>query len=57
MVFNDSSEPVESRRRLLEKEELTSKKALEQAEAFVRVGAYAPHLKEGPVQLGVTGKK
>ncbi|VDL65922.1 unnamed protein product, partial [Nippostrongylus brasiliensis] len=53
MVFIGGLASVETRKRLLEKEELTSKEALEQAEAFERVGANAPHLKEGPQKIGV----
>lgn len=54
MVFIGGLSSIETRKRLLEREELTSKEALEQAEAYERVGANAPHLKEGPVQLGVS---
>uniref|UniRef100_A0A7I4Y123 CCHC-type domain-containing protein n=1 Tax=Haemonchus contortus TaxID=6289 RepID=A0A7I4Y123_HAECO len=53
MVFIGGLLSVETRKRLLEKEELTSKEALEQAEAFERVGENAPHLKEGPQAAGV----
>ncbi|XGW34442.1 hypothetical protein V3C99_018378 [Haemonchus contortus] len=52
MVFIGGLLSVETRKRLLEKEELTSKEALEQAEAFERVGENAPHLKEGPQAAG-----
>ncbi|XGW19810.1 hypothetical protein V3C99_003555 [Haemonchus contortus] len=56
MVFIGGLLSVETRKRLLEKEELTSKEALEQAEAFERVGENAPHLKEGPQAAGVAQK-
>uniref|UniRef100_A0A0N4XJ69 Gag protein n=1 Tax=Nippostrongylus brasiliensis TaxID=27835 RepID=A0A0N4XJ69_NIPBR len=57
MVFIGGLASVETRKRLLEKEELTSKEALEQAEAIERVGANAPHLKEGPQEVGVAQVK
>ncbi|VDO30777.1 unnamed protein product [Haemonchus placei] len=39
----------------LEKEQLSSKEALEQAEAFERVEVNAPHLKEGLQQVQPVG--
>ncbi|KAK6056210.1 hypothetical protein COOONC_06285 [Cooperia oncophora] len=53
MVFIGGLLSVDTRKRLLEKEDLTSKEALEQAEAFERVGVNAPHLKEGPQAVGI----
>lgn len=55
MVFigGEGLSSVETRKRLLEKEELSSKEVLEIAEAFERVGRNAPHLKQGPAELGV----
>ncbi|VDL75433.1 unnamed protein product [Nippostrongylus brasiliensis] len=47
-------ELAETRKRLLEKEELSSEEVLEAAEAFERVGKNAPHLKEGITEVGVT---
>lgn len=48
---------VETRKRLLEKEALTSKKACEQTEAKERVGVNTPHLKKGPQDVGVAQMK
>lgn len=53
MVFIGGLQSLDIRKRLLEKEELPSKEALEQAETLERVGTNAPHLKEGPQPLGV----
>ncbi|VDL79897.1 unnamed protein product, partial [Nippostrongylus brasiliensis] len=53
MVFIGGLQSVETRKRLLKRGELTSKEALEQAEAYERVGINAPHLKEGPQAVGV----
>lgn len=53
MVFIGGLLSVETRKRLLEKEELSSKEVLEAAEAFERVGKNAPHLKEGMTEVGV----
>ncbi|PIO61098.1 hypothetical protein TELCIR_17388 [Teladorsagia circumcincta] len=47
MVFIGGLASVETRKRLLERENLTSKEALEAAEAFERVGKDAPHLRKG----------
>lgn len=52
MVFIGGLASVDTRKRLLEIKELTSKKALEQAETFERLGANAAHLKEAP-RIGV----
>uniref|UniRef100_A0A7I4Z532 Retrotrans_gag domain-containing protein n=1 Tax=Haemonchus contortus TaxID=6289 RepID=A0A7I4Z532_HAECO len=57
MVFIGGLQSLETRKRLLEKEDLTSKEALEQAEAWERVGVNAPHLKEGPQPLGIAQVK
>ncbi|EYC19104.1 hypothetical protein Y032_0025g1175 [Ancylostoma ceylanicum] len=54
IVFIGGLASVETRKRLLEKEHLTSKEALEVAEAFERVGKNAPHLKEGQSTLGIS---
>lgn len=54
MVFIGGLTSVDTRKRLLEKEHLTSKEALEIAEAFERVGLNAPHLKEGPARMGIS---
>uniref|UniRef100_A0A7I4Y858 Retrotrans_gag domain-containing protein n=1 Tax=Haemonchus contortus TaxID=6289 RepID=A0A7I4Y858_HAECO len=53
MVFIGGLASVETRKRLLEREELTSKEVLEMAEAVERVGKNAPHLKQGVTELGV----
>ncbi|KAL6723826.1 hypothetical protein Aduo_018790 [Ancylostoma duodenale] len=53
MVLIGGLQSLETRKRLLEKEDLTSKEALEHLEALKRVGINAPHLKEGPRPLGV----
>nr|CDJ91781.1 hypothetical protein LOC100635881 [Haemonchus contortus] len=55
MVFIGGLLSIETRKRLLEKEQLSSKEALEQAEAFESVGVNAPHLKEGPQQVQPVG--
>ncbi|VDO64362.1 unnamed protein product [Heligmosomoides polygyrus] len=54
MVFTGGLTSVNTRKRLLEKEDLTSKEALKIAEAFECVGLNAPHLKEGPARMGVS---
>ncbi|KAK6019600.1 hypothetical protein OSTOST_14756 [Ostertagia ostertagi] len=54
MVFIGGLASVETRKRLLERENLTSKEALEAAEAFERVGKNAPHLKEGLQEVGIS---
>ncbi|PIO70405.1 zinc knuckle [Teladorsagia circumcincta] len=53
MVFIGGLQSLDTRKGLLEKEDLTSKEALEQAEAWERVGVNAPHLNEGPQPLGI----
>nr|CDJ97739.1 Zinc finger domain containing protein [Haemonchus contortus] len=53
MVFIGGLASVETRKRLLEREELTSKEVLEMAEAVERVGKNAPHLKQGVTKLEV----
>lgn len=62
MVFIGGLASVDTRKRLLEKEQLAAKEALETAEAFERVGKDAPYLKEDNkrweiVRLVVTGRK
>lgn len=54
MVFIGGLQSLETRKRLLEKEDLTSKEALEQSEALERVDVNAPHLKDGPQSLEVS---
>ncbi|KAK6011873.1 hypothetical protein OSTOST_23028 [Ostertagia ostertagi] len=54
MVFIGGLASLETRKRLLERENLTSKEALEAAEAFERVGKNAPHLKEGLQEVGIS---
>lgn len=54
MVFIGGIGSLDTRKRLLEKEEMTAKEALEIAEAFERVGKNAPHLKEGTSTLGIS---
>ncbi|XGW10387.1 hypothetical protein V3C99_012129 [Haemonchus contortus] len=54
MVFIGGLTSVETRKRLLEREILTSKEALEDAEAFERVGKNAPHLKEGLQEVDIS---
>ena len=53
LVFIGGISSLETRKRLFEKEDLTSKQALEIAEAFERVGQNAPHLKEGSHPTGI----
>ncbi|VDO63673.1 unnamed protein product, partial [Haemonchus placei] len=53
MVFIGGLASVETRKRLFEREELTSKEVWETAEAVERVGKNAPHLKQGVTELRV----
>uniref|UniRef100_A0A7I4XW19 Gag protein n=1 Tax=Haemonchus contortus TaxID=6289 RepID=A0A7I4XW19_HAECO len=53
MVFIGGLLSAETRKRLLENEDLTLKQALEQAEASEQFGKIAPHLQEGPQAAGV----
>lgn len=53
MVFIGSLHSLEKGKRLLKKEELTTKEALQQDEALELVDVNAPHLKEGPHVVGV----
>uniref|UniRef100_A0A7I4XW25 CCHC-type domain-containing protein n=1 Tax=Haemonchus contortus TaxID=6289 RepID=A0A7I4XW25_HAECO len=54
MVFIRGLASVDTRKRPLERENLTSKEALEAGEAFERVGKNAPHLKQGLQEVSIS---